>query len=301
MKVIEKLWPFSLIALLSSNQGTIGPEDEDEEEEEDSNEGDEGDEGDEEDGDEEDGDDAEDDEEETEDGDADSGNDGGKDRSEYIPRKRFDKVNAKARQIDRLVELGVLVEGTDGELHVAKTQAKKGSEEADDNAEEGGSYYFKEADVDKESWPLVQKINKGFKKFDTLANKLSYTLIQLQSENAILRDYPEFLQKESPLRKRAMQIIKDDPEFKKTYRGNPEAGYWAVKRAAELIAGRKSTAPTKKPKSKFITGKGDGKTGGSNKPAVDLSKMTAEQLDDLERKEHARQTAANRNRKMARR
>lgn len=220
-------------------------------------------------------------------GDDGSGKNVGKDRSKFIPRERFDKVNAKASRIDRLIELGVLVEDDDGELQVNpevvnKSTKKKGSEDEDDSNE---GFYFKKEEVDEGSWPLVQKINRGFKHYEGLAGQMAFRLVQLQSENAILRDYPEFLQKESPLRKKALDIMKNDPEFKKTYRGNPERGYWAVKRAAELLAG-KGTQPKPKQKAKFIIGKGDA---GKTAPKVlDFSKMSREDLDKLEKAEHDR-------------
>lgn len=264
------------LGTLANNRGAVEGDGDEEEEgsEEEAEEGEEGDEAEEE-GDEEEGDD-----EESEEGDDEEEAQGSK-RSKYIPRDRFDRVNEKAKKVERLLELGVLVENAQGDIVINPKKAVPDGEEA---AAPKGDYYFEEKDVDKDSWPLVQKINKGFKKFDGLANRMAYTLIQLQAENAILRDYPEFLQKESPLRKKAMHILKDDPEFKKKYSSDPERGYWAVKRASELLAGKRTPAAKKKPSSKFIIGKGDG-TGGGKRKVVDISQMSEEQLDELEKKE----------------
>ncbi len=282
-------WFLSLILSLSNNAGKVEEADEEETEEEEIEaigDDDETEEEDEEDSDDED-EEEESEEEDESDADGDGGNNSGKKRSNMIPRERFDKVNAKAKQVERLIELGVIVEGEDGELHLNQEEASKGKEKKSESEAEGdGEFYLTQDEVDEGSWPLAQKINKGFKHYETMANKLGYALVRLQSENAVLRDYPEYLQKGSPLRKRAMEIMKNDPEFKKTYRGNPEAGYWAVKRAAELLAGKASPMPKKKVKSKFIIGKGDKSSG--PKKVVDIEKMTKQQLDDLERKEHLR-------------
>lgn len=225
-------------------------------------------------------------EEESED--PEDGSEGGEGRSKFIPRKRFDKVNAKATKFEKLIAMGIISEDEEGEIRINPEvlKQKKTKGEEGEEAEGSGNFYFSKDEVDEGSWPLVQKINKGFKHYENMANKMAFHLVQLQSENAILRDYPEFLQKDSPLRKRALAIMKDDPEFKKTYRGNPERGYWAVKRAAELLSG-KSVEKKPKPKSKFIVGKGDADKGGIKK-AVDFSKMSREELDNLEKKEHER-------------
>lgn len=230
-------------------------------------------------------------EEGSEDAGADSGKDGGKDRSKYIPRERFDKINEQNKRVQKLLELGVLQEGTDGELRVnAEALAEAtGGKDKKDGQKSMKDFMLTKEEVDELSWPLAQKINGAFDYMNDLANKFAYSLIQLQSEGAILRDYPDFLQKESPLRKRAQEILKNDPEFKKLYKGNPEAAYWAVKRAAELLAGKKGPAP--KPKGKgFIVNKGD--TGKTAKKVVDFSKMTSAELDKFEREEHDRLQAA---------
>lgn len=283
MKIIK--W----LRFLAGQQGSNGPEEEEntngDEDVYDPEEGD-----DEDDQEQQEGEDEEDaGDEEDEDGDGDSGENAGKDRSKFIPRSRFDKVNEKAKKAERLVELGVLIEGEDGELHInpdhLKEKPKKGEEATDTGS---GDFYFKQDEVDEASWPLVQKINKGFKHYESLANRMAYTVIQLQSENAVLRDYPEFLQKNSPLRKRATELIKNDPEFRKKYKGDPEAGYWAVKRAAELLAGKGSPVPKKKNKSKFIIGKGDGNKNGAERKTIDISTLSSEELDKLEQREHER-------------
>jgi len=222
------------------------------------------------------------DEDGEDDGDADSGTNSNNSRSKTVPRKRFDQVNAKAQKVEALLESGVLVEGEDGEIQVNPdtVDRRKGSKSDSGDFE----FMLKEDDVDKASWPIAQKINNGFTHFNKMAGQLNFVIRSLQSENAILRDYPEFLQKESPLRKKVISILKDDPEFKKKYKNDPEKGYWAAKRAYELLNGGKTTKPTKKPKSKFITGKGDsGKTGVKS---VKISDLSSEQLDELERKEH---------------
>ena len=229
----------------------------------------------------------EEDEEGAENADDDSGNNVGKDRSKYVPRKRFDEVNSKAQRVDELVENGVLVEGTDGKLYLNPKSVKKqkSSGEADEEDDEE-NYHFTKDEVDDASWPLVQKINRGFKKFDGLTGQFTYIVRQQGAELAIIRDYPEILQKDSPLKKKAQDLLKNDAEFKNKYKGDPEKGYWAVKRAAEMLSGRQP-AKKKANKSKFIIGRSDGGKGGKNK-IVDFSKMTKDQLDELERQEHDR-------------
>jgi hypothetical protein len=275
----KRNWLLSLMGLLGNNAGHNGPDDEEESDEGEESENEEGDEGDESSEEEET---EENEEEDTEGGDGEEG-EAGK-RSKFIPRERFDQVNAKAKQVDRLIELGIIQEGEDGELHLSKDVLKKGKadkEESEEGDEE--SFYFTKDDVDDQSWPLVQKINKGFKHYEALAGKMAYVLGQLRAENAVLRDFPEFLQKDGVLRKRALEIMKNDPEFKKVYAGKPDAGYWAVKRASELIAGKASVPPKKKSKSKFIIGKGDK---GGKRPTKDLFSMSKAELDALELAEH---------------
>lgn len=229
-------------------------------------------------------------EEEGEDGEDNAGDDSGtnvgKDRSKYVPRKRFDEVNSKAQRVDTLIEDGVLVEGTDGNLYLNPKNLKKRESKETDDEDDDENYNFTKDEVDDASWPLVQKINRGFKKFDGLAGQFTYIIRQQGAELAIIRDYPEILQKDSPLKKKAQDLLKNDPEFKAKYKGDPEKGYWAVKRAAEMLFGRQPLK--KKPnKSRFIIGRGDGGKGGKSK-IVDFSKMTKDQLDDLERQEHDR-------------
>lgn len=225
------------------------------------------------------------DEDDGEDGvDVDDGNNDGKERSKFIPRERFDQVNAKAKQLERLSELGILEEDENGDFHVNKEALNQSKKE--DKSSDRSDFRFKKEDVDDASWPLVEKINKGFDYYAGLANQMAYALQTLQSENAILKDYPEFLQKDGQLRKKTMDLLKNDPEFKKKYKGDPERGYWAVKRAAELISGNQEKPVKKKPKSKFIVGRGDaGKTG---KKMVDISTLTGAQLDEMEKSEHER-------------
>jgi len=223
---------------------------------------------------------------EDEDVDVDDGNIDGKDRSKFIPRYRFDQVNEKAKKAERLVELGILEEDENGDFHVSqkvleKSEPKTKSSDSD--------FRFTKDDVDDASWPLVEKINKGH---DFISQQrqsdvamFTHAIQALQSENAILRDYPEFLQKDGELRKRALDLLKNDSEFKTTYKNNPQKGYYAVKRASELL-GTKQPAKKVKSKSKFIVGRGDG--GKEGKKMVPLESLTGEQLDDLERKEHER-------------
>ena len=52
-------------------------------------------------------------------------------RAKYIPRKKFDKVNAKAQKVNDLIESGSLVEDEDGELRVNPKLAKPKSKEDD--------------------------------------------------------------------------------------------------------------------------------------------------------------------------
>jgi hypothetical protein len=229
--------------------------------------------------------------EESGDADDDSGKDVGKDRSKYIPRERFDKVNVKASKLDKLIELGIVAEDEDGEIRInPKLLEKPKDKDKEADAEDVSNFMFSQNEVDDKSWPLVEKINKGFNYFkktiDTISVKAAFSIAQLQSENAILRDYPEFIQKDSPLKKKALDIMKNDPEFKKTYRGNPEAGYWAVKRAAEFLAGKQPEKSKDKPKSSFIVGRGDAGRTGVKK--VDLTKLSKDELDKLEKQEHER-------------
>ena len=280
-------WFFSLFYLLSSQEGAIDPKDSKEEEEnteEDEEKGKSEEENEEEN--EEDSTEESEDEDEDEDGDEDSGKNLGKDRSKFIPRKRFDKVNARAQRLDELLEAGVLVEDEEGNVKVAVRKSVTEEEEGSNGSKGAKDFYFSKDDVDDGSWPLVQKINKGFQYMENLAGRMAYVLNSLQAEHAVIRDYPEFLQKESPLRKKALAILKEDPEFKKKYRGDPEKGYWAVKRAFELLKSNKKPNDQKKPKSRFIVGKGDsGKTG---KKTVPIGSLTSAQLDELEKSEHER-------------
>lgn len=286
-------WFLSLCGLLGSDKGFEGPEDEDEEsEDEDAEEGDEGDE-EEEDGDEDSGQEEEEGaEEDEEDGDedVDPGTNDGKDRSKFIPRARFDQVNTKAKKLERLVELGILEEGTDGEFHLNKEAIKKvrgaDGEEAVAKPGDENDIYFKKEEVDDASWPLVEKINRANKRVERMYGQAEFAINRLFAENKVLADYPEFLQKDSPLRKKANDIIKNDPEFKKVYAGRPDAGYWAVKRAAELLAGKTPMPLKKKNKAKFIIGRGD--VSRSPKKVLDFSKMSKAELDKAEADEHAR-------------
>jgi hypothetical protein len=218
------------------------------------------------------------------DADADSGKKGGKDRSQYIPRERFDKVHAKAQKVDALVSLGVLEESSDGELRVSPKALKSAKDDLTPKQEkELRSLRFTKDEVDSSSWPLVEKINKSFEYYDTELAKSNFRHSATQAELAILRDYPEFIQRNSPLRTKALEIMKNDKEFKTTYRGNPQAGYWAVKRAAEALKGKAPEKPVKK-KGKFIVGKGDGGEDAKRK-TVNLSKLSKEELDKLEKAE----------------
>jgi len=232
--------------------------------------------------------------EDSEKGDAgDDGEGDGKPRSDHIPRERFDKVNDKAKRVDALLELGVLQEDSEGNIHLNPDHNKPKQKDEDEPGDKvtRDAFRFKKEDVDEDSWPLVEKINKGFDYYEGLAQKMVFRLGQLGSENAILRDYPEFLQKDGALRKKALDIMKNDPEFKQKYRGDPERSFWAVKRAAEALEGKSKGNPKpKKPKSKFITPKGDG--GSSTVKRVDISTLTPAQLDELEKAEHERLKSA---------
>jgi len=267
MLVELKRWFLGLLELLFDQRG----EDQIEIPAEDSDDDDDSDPGDE---DAEDGDEDE-DEEDDEDSDEDSS------RSKTVPRKRFDQVNSRAQQLEALVEAGVLIENEDGEL-VANPKAND-RRKSDSSSGSDYDFIFKKDEVDKDSWPLVDRINKGFEHFINLSNQFGYVITSLRAENAILRDYPEVLQKESPLRKKAKELLKNDPEFKKKYKHDPERSYWAVKRASELLSGK----PSKKKKSKsskFVLGKGDG--GKTGKKLVDISSLSPKELDELERQEH---------------
>lgn len=224
--------------------------------------------------------------EETDDSDDDTGDNVGKDRSKYIPRDRFDKVNAKAQKLEQLVEKGILIEDENGNLQLNPEVLRQKPSTREDAVSGDAKFRFSKDEVDDASWPLVEKINKAYDHYDELAGKMAYTLQSLQAENAILRDYPEFLQKEHPLRKKALDILKNDPEFKKTYRHNPERGYWAVKRAAELLANNGQQKKKIVNKSKFIVGRGD--AGKATQRMVDMSSLSKDQLDELEKNEHAR-------------
>lgn len=279
-----KLFFVGLLGLLSTQHGQyLGPNDDNSGAEEGEEESAGDDSGDEEGSEEEGEDQTEGEDEDGEDGGDDSGNNGDKKRSKYIPRERFDKEQAKNKRVEKLVELGILVEDENGELRV-NTEAVAAPKEKAKAAEKSmKDFMLTKEEVDELSWPLAEKINGAFDYMNELANRFAYSLMQLQSEGAILRDYPQFLQPESPLRKRATEILKNDPEFKRLYANDPQKAYWAVKRAAELLAGKKNPAPKVKGKG-FITSKSD--TGKSQKKVVDFSKMTPAQLDAAEREEH---------------
>ncbi|RKY32409.1 MAG: hypothetical protein DRP74_02740 [Candidatus Omnitrophota bacterium] len=280
MQLIKRLWK-ELLRLLFNDSGL--PEGEEE-----NSEGDEGnkeeedqeDEGNEEDAGEEEGGDADDD----------SGKSVGKERSKFIPRERFDKVNTKAQKLEKLIELGVLTEDASGEIRVNSELLKNATKQEGSKELDTSELRFTKDEADERSWPLLEKINKAYDHYDKLASRMSYMIKVLQSENAVLRDYPEFISKDSPIRKKALEIIRNDPEFRRTYRGNPEAGYWAVKRAAEFLAGKTASKPKKK-KGSFIVGKGDAGAGGKKK--IDFTKLSSAELDKLEREEHNRLFAGN--------
>ena len=205
-----------------------------------------------------------------------------KDTSKKDRTSKFKEYKSKAEKVERLMELGILQEDDDGNLvlNPKVTEKKADKKEGDDD-----DLHFKESEIHKDSWPLAQKINKMYDASVKTSQRQEFFIRTLQAENAILRDYPEFIQKDSPLKKKALDILKNDPEFKKTYRGNPEASYWAVKRAAEALE-NKSTPKTQPKKNQFIIGKGDIEAGG--KKTVDISKLSEADLDKLEREEHER-------------
>lgn len=225
-------------------------------------------------------------EDENEDADVDSGKDDGKDRSQTIPRDRFDKVNAKAKRVEALEAAGVLVEDSGGNLSINPKALKSITGQEDDKGTEKVDFKFTKDDVDDASWPLMEKINKRTDHVDSSIAKVMFVQAQLGSQLRMVAEYPEFIQKDSALKKAALDIMKNDAEFKKSYRGNPEALYWAVKRAAGKSSDKQP--PKGKPKKKpgFIVGKGD--SGKSSPKVVDLSKLSKTELDDLERKEHER-------------
>jgi hypothetical protein len=227
-------------------------------------------------------------EEEGDDADADSGKDGGKERSKFIPRDRFDKVNAKAQKVEKLIELGILAEGEDGELHINPEALKKPKQEESDTGK-AVNFRFSKDEVDDKSWPLVEKINKAYDHYDKQVNQVGFALTRIFSELNTLREFPESIAKDSPLKKKALEILKSDDEFKRSHRGDPEAIYWAFKRAADILAGKNPQKPNLKKKGSFIVGKGD--TGGkSGKQPVDKSKWTQEDWDKAEKEEAKRLT-----------
>ena len=193
---------------------------------------------------------------------------------------KFKEYKTKAERTDKLIELGILQENSDGELVLNPNVTKKEVEKVEDE-----DLHFKESEVHKDSWPLAQKINKMFDAGTKNSAIQAFHLLATQARLKIVEDYPEFLQKDSPLKKKALSILKDDPEFKKTYRGNPEAVYWAVKRASEALENKPTSKPQPK-KNSFIIGKGDIETGG--KKVVDISKLSEADLDKLEKEENER-------------
>lgn len=215
--------------------------------------------------------------------DADGGKDGGKDRSKFIPRERFDKVNVKAQKLEKLIELGIIAEDESGELRVNPEVLKPKRE---DKPTDKTNFRFTKDEVDEKSWPLVNKINVGFDTIESNIGFLAGLVFELQGAFKAIDDYPEYLQKDGALRKKVVDIMKNDPEFKATYAKNPKKFYWAVKRAVDFLSNKGPEKKPEKPKSSFIIGKGDaGKTGTKK---VDLSKMSKDDLDKLERQEHER-------------
>jgi hypothetical protein len=264
-------WFFGLVELLSNSFGIEGEEAGDDAD----------DKGDGSDGGEDAGDDADD---KGGDADADGGKDGGKDRSKFIPRERFDKVNAKAQKLEKLIELGIIAEDEAGELRVNPEVLKPKGD--DKKSTEKKDYRFTKDEVDESSWPLVSKINTGFDAIESNVGFLAGLVFELQGAFKAIDDFPEYLQKDGALRKKVVDIMKNDPEFKATYAKNPKKFYWAVKRAVDFLSNKGPENKPEKPKSKFIIGKGDaGKTGAKK---VDLSKLSKEELDKLERQEHDR-------------
>ena len=264
--ILEK-WFFGLMELLSNQFGFV---DDDDEDDDDSNKDDEGQSGDDEEG----------------DADDDSGKDVGKDRSKYIPRERFDEVNKQAQKLQKLIEFGIVTEDENGELRLNPEVLK--SKGDDTKKENKDNFRFTKDEVDERSWPLVNKINQAYDYYDGMIGGLVSLLLEVQSAFQAVDEYPEYLHKDAQgnrqLKKLAMQIMKTDPEFKATYAKNPKKFLWAVKRAAEKLTAK---APEKKPeKPKFIVGKGDIGKAGVKK--IDLTKLTKEQLDELERKENER-------------
>ena len=219
------------------------------------------------------------------DADGDSGKDAGKDRSKYIPRERFDKVNTKAQKVDKLIELGIIAEDEDGELRLNPEAIKKLNQPKDEGKSET-NFRFTKDEVDEKSWPLVDKINKGWDFVDKMFGFIAFKQQVTDAYVSIVREYPEFLQKGSELRKKADDIFDSDKDFKKEYRGRPDAHYQAVKLAAKLLEGKQPDKTKPKPKSSFIVGKGDvGKTGAK---MVDITKLSKDELDKLEKQEHER-------------
>ncbi len=215
------------------------------------------------------------------DADADKGDTEKEDASKKTERtSKFKEYQTKAQKVDKLLELGILQENEDGEFVLNPKVTEKEKKEVEDE-----DLHFKESEIHKDSWPLAQKINKMFDSGIKNSAIQAFHLLATQARLKVVEDYPEFLQKDSPLKKKALSILKDDPEFKKTYRGNPEAVYWAVKRAAEALENKTTTKPQPK-KNAFIIGKGDIETGG--KKVVDISKLSEADLDKLEKEENER-------------
>lgn len=223
------------------------------------------------------------------DADADSGKDGGKDRSRYIPRDRFDKVNSRAQKLDALVTSGVLVE-QDGELRLNPEMIRQALKKDEAKSDGNINFRFAKDEVHENAWPIVEKINKFYDHHDKTVGQLAYLLQEVQSAFQAVNEYPEVIARDSEIKKAAMDIMKNDPEFQQIYRNNPKKFYWAVKRAAERQAQKAN--PPQKPKKKpsFVVGKGD--VGGEkSKRMVDLTKMTKEELDKMEREEFDRMYA----------
>ena len=203
---------------------------------------------------------------------------------------RFNEYKRKSEKVEKLIELGILSESEDGELRINPKALEKPKEEGTDG--KATSFRFGKDEVDDKSWPLVEKINKAYDHYDKQVSQVGFALSRIFAELSTLREFPESIAKdtkESPnlLKKKAMEILKNDEEFKRSHRGDPEAIYWAFKRAADILAGKNPQKSNPKPKGSFIVGRGD-MGGKSGKLPVDRSKWTKEQWDKAEQEEAKR-------------
>jgi len=210
-------------------------------------------------------------------------------RSKYIPRDRFDKVNAKAQQLEKLIQSGKAKVNDKGEVEliVPKTIAKK--EEPEDTSKKVAfnELLIKKTDVDENSWPLVDRLQKQVGHFIPLMNQMYAFIDVLAEQQAIMREFAEHgaLKKDSDFNRLMKDIEDNDDEFKALFKGKQGQKYYAAKRAFSKLQDMMKTKKSEKEEdksAKFIIGKGE------TSPVKTTILLTEEKMAELSRTEEGR-------------